>query len=1007
MKTSETKTTAAQPAQSSAQTLGPFFKQDGQGSFFSETAQAETPFFSPDTVQTKLTIGQPGDKYEQEADATAEKVVQRLEAPSTSPKGGEGLQRAGSGTPGEEDLLRKEEEPEVQEKIQRKPIFDSADEAPDEGDGGNSAIQRQEAGADPVSTPGNLSAQLNSHRGGGTPLPEDTRTQMESAFGTDFSTVRVHTGNEAGKMSESINAQAFTQGSDIYFNAGKYNTGSTEGKKLLAHELTHTVQQGATVRPKLKIYSGHAPSIQRGWDLGNFIKSGINKIGNAINEGLDWVKNKIKEGLSWAAQSLIPGFSLLNVILGKDLITDEPVERSGINLVRAYMQLIPVIGTVLFNELEETETLPQAAVWTEEQVAKFGINFDDIAQRLKMMWDELSATAGMDYNIQIVKKYIGPVLGKFLAFSGVMEDKMKELRLEGALRLVGATELLTALKNDPAAFKRVADDPTLILSNFMEALKKGFTKFSDNFSTHFENALLGWLFGKSAEMGIQMPKDLSLGGLFYLVAQLVGVTFDQIKSLVIKQLGPTGQRVFEEIEASIPVVQRVLTEGPIALWEMVKEYLTDLKEMLFSQITQLVTTEIIKAAVTKLVSMLNPAGAIVQLALTLYRVIKFFIDNWETIKSIANGIINSITKVALGQLDEAADFVEGILGKGMQLIISFLANIFGLSGIVDKVKGVIKKITAPVIKARDKAIKWLVKKGKALFNKIFGKGDKGKKAGKDDNEKAGSLAPVDQEIENLGKEEKKDGEITKEEADQIAGRVKKDQGALIGNISVKDGGETWDFDYVQRAKKVRKTSALPQTSEPVYGGLYHGFGTSMNIETLTKNRNAGTSANKAPQNDNWDILQLRGVWKSTYYVRGHLLSEKLSGLAEWKNLTPLTRRANTELHEPIVEKPIKDATKRGEIVSYSVDVNYGRPSNQDKINAVKKSKDFSKQEKEATILILKAEEHVPTGLVCNAVSKIEKPDGTFDEKVIVPNIEIPNEIDSYVYFDEAGNPLTD
>ncbi|MBU2950203.1 DUF4157 domain-containing protein [Tamlana agarivorans] len=71
------------------------------------------------------------------------------------------------------------------------------------------------------------------------------QTSMGSEFGANFSTIRIHTGTEAVHMSQDIGAQAFTHGSDIYFNEGKYDTNSNSGKHLLAHELTHTVQQGS------------------------------------------------------------------------------------------------------------------------------------------------------------------------------------------------------------------------------------------------------------------------------------------------------------------------------------------------------------------------------------------------------------------------------------------------------------------------------------------------------------------------------------------------------------------------------------------------------------------------------------------------------------------------------------------------------------------------------------------------------------------------------------------
>ena len=88
-----------------------------------------------------------------------------------------------------------------------------------------------------------LESKLNNTKGGGSPLPETTKGFMESRFGADFSDVRVHNDNTAASMTTSLFAQAFTQGTDIYFNTGKYNPNSNEGKSLLAHELTHVVQQ--------------------------------------------------------------------------------------------------------------------------------------------------------------------------------------------------------------------------------------------------------------------------------------------------------------------------------------------------------------------------------------------------------------------------------------------------------------------------------------------------------------------------------------------------------------------------------------------------------------------------------------------------------------------------------------------------------------------------------------------------------------------------------------------
>lgn len=78
---------------------------------------------------------------------------------------------------------------------------------------------------------------------GGKALDPGTRSSMESAFGADFGSVRVHTDSAASKLSRSMQATAFTHGSDIYFSEGTYTPGSDSGSHLLAHELTHVVQR--------------------------------------------------------------------------------------------------------------------------------------------------------------------------------------------------------------------------------------------------------------------------------------------------------------------------------------------------------------------------------------------------------------------------------------------------------------------------------------------------------------------------------------------------------------------------------------------------------------------------------------------------------------------------------------------------------------------------------------------------------------------------------------------
>jgi hypothetical protein len=121
-------------------------------------------------------------------------------------------------------LQRQEEEPE-----------DEEEEEP---------IQPKQAGGQTAHVGPGLHARINSMKGGGQPLPYSVRNFFEPRFGHDFSGVRVHTDIRAAEATRAVNARAFTVGQNIMFGARQYSIGSTAGEKLLAHELTHVVQQG-------------------------------------------------------------------------------------------------------------------------------------------------------------------------------------------------------------------------------------------------------------------------------------------------------------------------------------------------------------------------------------------------------------------------------------------------------------------------------------------------------------------------------------------------------------------------------------------------------------------------------------------------------------------------------------------------------------------------------------------------------------------------------------------
>ncbi|MEH2032172.1 MAG: DUF4157 domain-containing protein [Nostoc sp.] len=244
-------------------------------------------------IQAKLTINPAGDKYEQEADRVADQVVQRMNASEVgrSPESGaiqredmpeqvqkkpeiSTLQRQEMSQEDEEHKLAQKQPQSVVKKSQNKTAPDEEDkltqkkpktgatqqQQPEEEQQDKLAnrtkkiVQKKSANQPTeANTAGtqNLEGSIQQAQGGGQAIPEKTRQPIEQAFGADFSGVKIHTNTQSDQLNKSIQARAFTTGQNIFFRQGAYEPGSQSGQKLLAHELTHVVQQnGSAVQAK-------------------------------------------------------------------------------------------------------------------------------------------------------------------------------------------------------------------------------------------------------------------------------------------------------------------------------------------------------------------------------------------------------------------------------------------------------------------------------------------------------------------------------------------------------------------------------------------------------------------------------------------------------------------------------------------------------------------------------------------------------------------------------------
>ena len=196
------------------------------------------------SIQAKLAIGEPNDKYEKEADDTASKVVQQINTPIQN----QSIQR---------DALPQGN------KLRKKPLQ-----------------RRENVGGGDAST--ELESSIQRARGSGQSLDANLQRSMGQAMGADFSGVKVHTDSQSDQLNQSIQAKAFTTGQDVFFRQGAYEPSSRGGQELIAHELTHVVQQNGGAVQRSPQQTTTSPTdderIQRWFGFGKKKKQGYQQL---------------------------------------------------------------------------------------------------------------------------------------------------------------------------------------------------------------------------------------------------------------------------------------------------------------------------------------------------------------------------------------------------------------------------------------------------------------------------------------------------------------------------------------------------------------------------------------------------------------------------------------------------------------------------------------------------------------------------------------------------------
>ena len=519
--------------------------------------------------------------------------------------------------------------------------------------------------------------------GPGRPLPQALRLHIEPHFATSFADVRLHDTGPDRDASARIGARAFTHGSHIWLGPGEDPTNVA----LMAHELTHVVQQteGSQALPL-----NRAP-IRR--EPGYFARKG-ERIARHV-----------------------PGYTLLTVLLGQTLITDEPVAMTAINLLGGLFGLVPG-GTAIFDRLNEAHAVEDAFTWVQTRLSALNITWDRISGLLDGVWDAVVSWHPIDNLIDLFK----PLVTDIMTFVREITVKVLEFIVRGALKLAGTRgdEVWAVIESARDTIALIVEDPLGFAKNLIRAIVGGFTQFGTNIIEHLKKGVLGWLFG-SLGADLQMPEKLDFKGLMSLVLQILGLTYANFRKILVKQLGPRGEKMVAFVEKSIEFVKILFKEGFLGVWQKILSMIDGFKKTLIDGMIEMVTNTVVNVGISWLAKLSNPIGAVIAVVLSIYKFIVTFIERATQIAEVAQSVFSSIGAIARGQVQDAANFIEQTIGRTVPLILAFLAALLDLDGIPAKIKTVFEKLRAPVDKAMTKLVDFLIKKAKALFSKLIAK----------------------------------------------------------------------------------------------------------------------------------------------------------------------------------------------------------------------------------------------------------------------------------------------
>jgi len=363
---------------------------------------------------------------------------------------------------------------------------------------------------------------------------------------------------------------------------------------------------------------------------------------------------------------------------------------------------IAVFVSKLGPQLLDIGRKAQAEVGKKLQALSADIDSRKEKLQQKLADKRKAAMEAIDKKIAAMKEAMSGLLSKIGNFLLWAAKKFFKWALEAAG--VSPDEVMGIIDKGIAIIKAIVTKPIVFVKNLIKAASTGFQNFGKNFLKHLKDAIFNWLTG--ALEGVKLPQVWDAKGILMLVLDILGLTYGALRKRMVDALGPT---VVETLEKTFTLVKTLVTEGPAAAWEQMKDMAEEMKVTFIDAVKSWVQTTIVYKAIETVISLFIPGAGIIKAIIAIYDTVMFFIQKAKDIARMIGDFMGSIGEIAMGNIGAAAAALEGGLAKALALVINFLARFLRLSGITDKIKKVLETIRGKVSMVLDKIVAWIKK----------------------------------------------------------------------------------------------------------------------------------------------------------------------------------------------------------------------------------------------------------------------------------------------------------